>query len=129
MLFVRNPKDDTLRVRFGFGEGVDEILSCGLALATGGGDDIFQTAASRGVDLFVEDIDSAQLRDQIPAWYRETIGSKSACLLPIVVSGKTIGLLYGDKNKAGRLKFDRDEPSLLKTLRNQAVIAIRTSAA
>jgi serine/threonine protein kinase len=129
LLFFRNPKDDTLRARFGFGEGVDEILSCGLALAANGGDDIFQIAASRGVDLFVEDIDSAQIRDQIPAWYRETIGSKSACLLPIVVSGKTIGLLYGDKHKPGRLKFGRDEPSLLKTLRNQAVIAIRTSAA
>ncbi len=129
LLFVRNPKDDTLRARFGFGEGVDELLSCGLALRTDGGDDIFQIAASRGIDLFVEDIDSPQIRSQIPAWYYETIGSKSACLLPVVVGGKTIGLLYGDKSKPGRLKFDRDEPSLLKTLRNQAVIAIRTSAA
>ncbi|UCH46707.1 MAG: protein kinase [Betaproteobacteria bacterium] len=129
LLFVRNPKDDTLRARFGFGEGADEILGAGLALAAGSGADIFQIAVSQGVDVFVEDIDSARIRDQIPAWYRETIGSKSACLLPVVVSGKTIGLLYGDRSKPGRLKFDRDEPSLLKTLRNQAVIAIRTSAA
>ena len=128
LLFVRNPKDDTLRARFGFGEGADELLSCGLALAADGGDDVFQAAVSKGVDVFVEDIENAAIRHQIPAWYRETIGANSACLLPIVVSGKTIGLLYGDKIKPGRLKFDRDEPSLLKTLRNQAVIAIRTSA-
>ncbi len=128
LLFVRNPKDNTLRARFGFGDGVEHILSRGMAVAANGGDDIFSATAFEGVDVFLEDFNDAAAQARIPAWYSELVPSSSLCLLPVVVGGKTIGLLYGDKTEPGRLKFDQEQVSLLKTLRNQAVIAIRASA-
>jgi GAF domain-containing protein len=38
-------------------------------------------------------------------------------------------MLYADADAAGRLNFKPDELALLKTLRNQAVLAIRQHSA
>lgn len=129
LLCVRDPRDGTLRARFGFGDGVDDILERGFTLSTDAGNDIFQTAVRKGVDIVVEDVNSATARDRIPAWYRKRLQPTAVALFPVVVNAKTIGLFYADKIKGGRLELDREELSLLKTLRNQAVIAIRASAA
>ncbi|MCW5625933.1 MAG: GAF domain-containing protein, partial [Burkholderiales bacterium] len=66
-----------------------------------------------------------QIRDHIPAWYRMRIPAKALVLFPIMVNRKPVGLLYGDCDRAGDLRFQGDEMSLLKTLRNQAVLAIK----
>jgi hypothetical protein len=39
-----------------------------------------------------------------------------------------VGLFYGDCDQAGALRFDPAELNLLKTLRNQAVLAMRQRA-
>ena len=59
---------------------------------------------------------------------RKQIPAKSFALFPIHVNKKPIGMLYGDAQAAGRLKITADELALLKTLRNQAVLAIRQQA-
>jgi len=46
-------------------------------------------------------------------------------LLPIAIEGKCIGLFYADCTKAGQLQIQPRHLNLLKTLRNQAVLAIR----
>lgn len=46
-------------------------------------------------------------------------------LLPIVNRKQTVGLFYGDADATEVLRFSADELNLLKTLRNQAVLAIR----
>ena len=46
-------------------------------------------------------------------------------LLPIVVDRKPAGLFYADKLEAGDLVIGTREMNLLKTLRNQAVLALR----
>lgn len=61
----------------------------------------------------------------MPDWFRKLLPAKSFALFPILINKKTIGLLYGDADAAGRLKISAGELALLKTLRNQAVLAIR----
>ena len=46
-------------------------------------------------------------------------------LLPLAVDKKVIGMFYADKAEAGSLVIPAQELNLLKTLRNQAVLAIR----
>ena len=45
--------------------------------------------------------------------------------MPVIVNKKTVGLIYADSDRAETLSFKTEELSLLKTLRNQAVLAIR----
>ena len=42
-----------------------------------------------------------------------------------VVAQTPVGLFYADCDNAEAIRFGRDELNLLKTLRNQAVLAIR----
>ena len=39
-----------------------------------------------------------------------------------------LGLIYADKGRAGSLKVDERELSLLRTLRNQAIMAFKQSS-
>ena len=46
-------------------------------------------------------------------------------LLPIAISGRCVGLFYGDRLQKNALTIDAASLSLLKTLRNQAVLAFK----
>jgi len=46
-------------------------------------------------------------------------------LLPIVDRKRTVGLIYADSQVPSTLQFSAAELGLLKTLRNQAVLAMR----
>ena len=56
---------------------------------------------------------------------RKSIGAKGMVLLPVIINKKTVGLIYADADRAETLSFKTEELSLLKTLRNPAVLAIR----
>lgn len=125
LLCVRDPSTNSLRARFGFGSQVDEILKLGFAVPLGGSRDVFQAALASGADILIDDVDAESIRSHVPDWFRKRIPARSFVLFPIVVNKKPIGLLYGDANAAGRLQIPSAELALLKTLRNQAVLAIR----
>jgi serine/threonine protein kinase len=125
LLFVADPARQALRCRFGFGADVDALVQQGLSLPTTGTRDIFYAAVGQGADLCLNDLDSAKVSPYVPAWYRKSIGAKGMVLLPVIINKKTVGLIYADADRAETLSFRTEELSLLKTLRNQAVLAIR----
>ena len=49
-------------------------------------------------------------------------------MLPLLIKGKPFGLIYADQAHKGGLTLDEKELSLLRTLRNQAVMAFKQSA-
>jgi eukaryotic-like serine/threonine-protein kinase len=125
LLFVRDPARGSFQSRFGLGADVDRIIASGFGFRTDGKRDVFQAAVSKGVDIFIENVDAEAIRDHIPDWFRKVLPAHSFALFPIVVNGKPIGLFYGDAEQSGSLHFQSDELALLKTLRNQAVLAIK----
>jgi eukaryotic-like serine/threonine-protein kinase len=48
-------------------------------------------------------------------------------LLPLQIKGAPFGLIYADKVSQGTLGLDEKELALLRTLRNQAVMAFKQS--
>ena len=125
LLFVRDPGRELLQCRFGLGADVERLIRLPLAFDLGPPRDVFKAAVASGVDIFVENVAADAIRDHIPAWFRNAVPARSFTLFPIALSGRAIGLLYGDSDEAGALHFQADELSLLKTLRNQAVLAIK----
>jgi hypothetical protein len=49
-------------------------------------------------------------------------------LLPLQIKGAPFGLIYADKLQYGALELDEKELALLRTLRNQAVMAFKQSS-
>jgi hypothetical protein len=124
LLCIRDPAANALRGRFGFGADIDQILKRGFSIPLAPARDAFHAAISQGADIFIADVDGDQIRDHIPAWYRALIPARSLLLFPVLINGKPVGLLYADSD-AGAIELGSAELNLLKTLRNQAVLAIK----
>ncbi len=125
LLCVRDPASNSLKARFGFGPDIDRILKRGFQVPLAPSRDAFHAAISNGADIYIADIDGERIREHIPRWYRELMPARSLALFPVVVAKKPVALFYGDCDEVGHLSFDAGELNLLKTLRNQAVLAIK----
>jgi HD-like signal output (HDOD) protein len=125
ILFMRDPQAFSLTARFGYGQDLDRIV--GKLCIPFGRDhqDVFSVVLTKNVDLLISDIGADNIRARIPEWFRKSTLGHTFVLLPIVVDHKAIGLFYGEKTQAGELTVEPREMNLLKTLRNQAVLALR----
>jgi len=125
LLFTMDARQHSLRCRFGFGADAEQIVQKAVSIPLDGARDLFYAAAVMGADLCIQDVESDKVRPHVPAWYRTAIGARGMVLLPIVDRKRTVGMIYADSHSPATLHFSTVELGLLKTLRNQAVLAMR----
>lgn len=126
VLCIKDGRHNTMCGKFGFGDGVQSrIKAFDFSLAAQ--PDVFLVALQNNADILITDIDDPKIASRIPAWYRQTVTARTFVLFPIIVKGKPIGLIYADRPNPGDIAIPEKELSLLKSLRNQAVLAIRQS--
>jgi HD-like signal output (HDOD) protein len=121
---VRDAKTSTMRARFGFGADIDGLLPR-FHFPLKFEPDVFHVALEKGVDIVIEDVRADNIASKIPAWYHESVSAECFLLLPVMIQGNAIGLIYADMRTANSLQVTPRQLSLLRTLRNQAVLAIR----
>jgi HD-like signal output (HDOD) protein len=126
LLCLREPKSGSMAGRFGFGADTNE-LARKFRFPLVDAPNVFQLAINKGVDIIINDIDDPKISSKIPDWYRKTLIAKTFVLLPLLIKGNAVGLIYCDRDKAGSIVIPEKELSLLKTLRNQALLAIKQS--
>jgi HD-like signal output (HDOD) protein len=124
LIFVRDSKANMMRARFGFGMDIDRVLTK-LQFPAPFQPDVFHVALEKGVDIVIEDVTADNIASKIPAWHREAVHAQCFLLLPVSINGRAIGLFYADMETANSLKVTPRQLSLLRTLRNQAVLAIK----
>ena len=124
LLCTKDPRQNVLHARFGFGENTANLLPV-FKVDLQQQDNAFCIAMERNVDIFIEDANSAAISSHIPQWYRQLKLAQTFIIFPLVLEKRKIGFLYGDKKQAHSLPLQPDELNLLKTLRNQALLAIR----
>ena len=127
---LRDPKADTLTGRFGLGAGVegpDSVVKAFHIALKASSLDLFSTVCLKGVDTLISDATEPRIAQRLPAWYRSHVHAPTFLLLPLVIKGKPFGLVYADMAEKGVLPLDEQELALLRTLRNQAIIAFRQS--
>lgn len=124
IICVRDAKHNVMAARFGFGKDAEAMLPK-FRFPLNSTPDVFQIALSKAADLSIADINAPNIADKIPAWYRALVSAGSLLLLPIVIKDKPIALFYADMPAANSMQISQRQLSLLRTLRNQAVLAIR----
>lgn len=125
IILIRDGKQNAMVAKFGFGAGVEAIIPkfrFSLPFVA----DVFHLSIEKGLDIAIENVDAPNISDKIPAWYRATINAPCFILLPVMLKDKAIGMFYADMSEANGLKMSPHQLSLLRTLRNQAVLAIKT---
>ena len=126
VLCIKDGRHNTLRGKFGFGDDVQNLIKA-FDFSLAGQPDVFLVALQNNADILITDIDDAKIATRIPAWYRQNVPARTFVLFPIIVKGKPIGLIYADQPDPGGITIPEKELALLKSLRNQAVLAIRQS--
>jgi HD-like signal output (HDOD) protein len=124
---LRDPKTQTLTGRFGLGEDAERVAAnfkVPLTSAT----DLFTAVCIKGADTLIKDATVANIGARLPAWYREHVNAPAFLLLPMQMKGAPFALIYADKAQPGGIELGEKELSLLRTLRNQAVMAFKQAS-
>ncbi|MCV2421801.1 HDOD domain-containing protein [Paucibacter sp. DJ2R-2] len=87
--------------------------------------ELFGLLCSKGADTLISDTADPVIAQRLPAWHRQQVRAGTFVLLPMVAGGQVLGTFYGDRAEAGTLHISERELTLLKTLRNQVVMAMR----
>lgn len=126
LLCLRDARTEQMSGRFGFGPDTNEVAR-GFHFPLGYSADVFHLATSKAVDIIITDIDDPKIAERIPAWYRRLTTARTFVLFPLNIKGKPLAMIYCDKDRAGAIAIPERELALLKTLRNQALLAIKQS--
>ena len=123
---IKDGRQNAMCGKFGFGDGVQVLLKA-FNFSMVEQPDVFHVALKNNADILISDIDDPKIALRIPQWYRHCMAARTFALFPITVKGKPVGLIYADRANPGEITIPEKELSLLKALRNQAVLAIRQS--
>ena len=121
---VRDLKSGHYRSRVALGEN-HSARQTQFIFSVNGEHDLFSLALKNDADLLISDATAANISALIPAWHRLVLpDARSFIVLPLVVRGKPLGLLYGDRIALAPEGIPSDEAALIKTLKGQMTAAL-----
>ncbi|HEX5388961.1 MAG TPA: HDOD domain-containing protein [Burkholderiaceae bacterium] len=124
LLCLRDGSGQQLLGRMGLGEEATDVARR-FKLPLQGANDLFALVCNKGVDTLISDASAPNVAQRLPAWYREQIAAPCFLLLPMQLKGVPLGLIYADTATPGAIALGEQPLALVKTLRNQAVMAFR----
>lgn len=125
---MRDAKTEMVTGRFGLGEGVEQHVKSFKVLLKSSTPDLFSVVCSKGADTMINDATETRIAQRLPEWFKKGINAPTFLLLPLQIKGAPFGLIYADKIAHGTLELDEKELAMLRTLRNQAVMAFKQSS-
>jgi eukaryotic-like serine/threonine-protein kinase len=124
LFLIRDTQKPLMKIRFGFGEGIEEAKRW-FVIECGGGDNIFNLALTKSTDLVIQDLQDSKVNRLVPSWYRKNIVSPLyIILLPITVNHKNIGLICLEGAQKGFKDIAKSHLNYLRILRDQIILAI-----
>ncbi|WP_052382576.1 serine/threonine protein kinase [Comamonas granuli] len=124
---LRDARTDVVTGRFGLGEDSEAAVRA-LAVPLKASGDLFSAVCLKGADTLIRDATGPQMQERLPAWYRQRLDAPTFLLLPLQIKGRPFALIYADHAQADAIVVDDKALGLLRTLRNQAVMAFRQAA-
>ena len=121
---LREPKNDTLTGRFGLGADASAVARV-FKVPLKGGIDLFSAVCTKGADTLISDATAPAIAARLPPWYVQAVHAPAFLLLPLQMKGAPFALIYADKSEPGGIELGEKELALLRTLRNQAVLAFK----
>ncbi|MBK6999848.1 MAG: HDOD domain-containing protein [Rhodoferax sp.] len=125
---MREAKTDMMTGRFGLGSEVDVYVKTFKFPMKDNTRELFAVVCANGSDSMISDAHDAPIVHRLPEWYRKGLNAPTFLLLPLQIKGAAFGLIYADKKLKGALELDEKELGLLRTLRNQALMAFKQSS-
>ncbi len=120
--FLRDPAANLFRVRASFGEPALKFAFSSVYTP-----DLVHAALSHATDLHIADVASEKVASKLPSWFaRELPQTRSFVLMPLVLKDKPVGLFFADRGVVDEQGLSVEELNLLRSLRNQVILALRS---
>jgi hypothetical protein len=128
MFALRDPKTGVITGRFGLGEPAAALCAqMRVDMNAHAAPDLFTVACRKGSDTMINDARAPLVMSRLPTWLQREAEARSFILLPMTMKGAPFALIYADRAEAGGVALGERELSLMRTLRNQAVMAFKTA--
>ena len=125
---LRDPKTGVITGRFGLGDAAAALSpQLRVDMNPHATPDLLTAACHKGSDTLITDARAANVLSRLPAWLQREQEARSFMLLPMTMKGAPFALIYADRADAGGIVLGERELSLMRTLRNQAVMAFKTA--
>jgi HD-like signal output (HDOD) protein len=125
---LRDPKSGMITGRFGLGAPASALSAqFRVDVNPNGPVDLLTVACKKAADTLISDASADNVRSRLPAWLQREADARSFVLLPMTMKSAPFALIYADSATAGGIVLGDRELSLLRTLRNQAVMAFKTA--
>jgi GAF domain-containing protein len=119
---MRDPASGLFRTRAAFGDPRPAF-----SFPSTGASHLFVAALAHATDLHIADVSTEKVRAALPPWFeRDFAMAKSFVLLPLAVSGHAVGFFYADRPVVDPHGLTPEELNLVRALRNQVVLAMRS---
>ncbi len=127
ILVLHDRKKKEYCAKMGFGAEVDK-LTPHFRFPITFSSNVFHAAVHNDVDLYIEDASDKKIKINIPEWYKKILSVGSFYIFPLVVNQRPLGLIYADHAKPGGVRLNKKQLNLVKALRNQLILAIKSRA-
>ena len=126
---LRDPKTGMITGRFGLGAPASALSAqFRVDVNPNGPVDLLSVACKKAADTLISDAAADNVRSRLPTWLQREADARSFVLLPMTMKNAPFALIYADCATPGGIVLGDRELSLLRTLRNQAVMAFKTAA-
>jgi HD-like signal output (HDOD) protein len=130
---LRDPRTGNLMGRMGIGEGAEPArlaFKVPMQMPAGATPDLFTLVCVKNADMLIADAAAPNIAPRLPAWFKGANAAQTFLLLPLTLKRKgqpdmVLGLIYADRAEAQSMAVGERELSLLRTLRNQAIMAFK----
>ena len=87
--------------------------------------DLFGLALANNADLMIEDTSAPKIHRLLPKWHLTNFPcAKSVMILPLLINGRPIGLIYAERDRVAPEGVPPDETALIKTMKDQLLAAM-----
>ena len=127
LLFIKDTKQPVMNLRLTFGDSMEALRTWfKIPVGNDGDIDIFNLAIEKQRALFIGDTSREDVKRLIPQWFYERLPRPLLLiLLPIVVKGRPIGLVYLEGDPEYADSVSAAHLNYLRALHNQIMLAIR----
>lgn len=122
VFLLRDARQPVLTGRTGLGPGIDRLVPQ-MRVPLEARDHLFAATARKGVDLLIQDSAAPNVAQRLPDDWRLLFGAGTFLLLPMLVRGKPMAMIYADRPQPNSVRITEDELGLLRVLRNELLRA------
>ncbi|KJU87367.1 signal transduction protein [Candidatus Magnetobacterium bavaricum] len=124
---IKNSKTSSMEGRFGFGQGINKMVKGFRFKIEKSSQDVFNIALDKDSIVLINNIYDVEVQSCIPQWLQSTFNPRTFIIIPITLQKTPIAVIYGDWMNVEQTATSQQRLRYVKTLRNQAMLAIKHS--